>query len=199
MGTRGLIIFKYKGQRYSVYSHFDSYPEYIGELLVILLKTGDYQKWGESLEFLFRNILGELKSKYDVETVINMDKVIEQMKCINGETKRRIVFKIDGTHEVVENYHKVVLGDFAYKPDSLIAQIVSKIADWIVTEPVEIYKPSFSRMMEWIYTVDLDANELTVKGYWETITFKLDDIPQNWISILYESTNKKISENVIVD
>lgn len=50
MGTRGYIVIKYKSKYYTIYNHFDSYPEYLGEFLVMLIKTMDIYKLGPKLE-----------------------------------------------------------------------------------------------------------------------------------------------------
>ena len=50
MGTRGLVRIIWKAKCYYIYNQFDSYPEFLGELVVMLIKTQGVLKWGERLE-----------------------------------------------------------------------------------------------------------------------------------------------------
>jgi len=55
MGTRGIFGFIYKGRRYIVYNHFDSYPSGLGLWLLIeiisqALPSCDFSSWIEKLE-----------------------------------------------------------------------------------------------------------------------------------------------------
>jgi len=55
MGTRGIFGFIYKGKRYIVYNHFDSYPSGLGLWLLIeiisqALPSCDFSSWIEKLE-----------------------------------------------------------------------------------------------------------------------------------------------------
>jgi hypothetical protein len=49
MGTRGIYTVIYKGKYYIFYNHSDSYPEALGQLIVLLIKNNDVSKWGEIL------------------------------------------------------------------------------------------------------------------------------------------------------
>jgi len=55
MGTRGIFGFIYKGKRYIVYNHFDSYPSGLGlwlliEIISLALPSCDFSSWIEKLE-----------------------------------------------------------------------------------------------------------------------------------------------------
>jgi len=55
MGTRGIFGFIYKGRRYIVYNHFDSYPSGLGlwlliEIISLALPSCDFSSWIEKLE-----------------------------------------------------------------------------------------------------------------------------------------------------
>ncbi|SNW62242.1 Hypothetical protein ORPV_338 [Orpheovirus IHUMI-LCC2] len=51
MGTRGLFGFVYKGKYYVAYNHYDSYPDYLGQLILdeikAMLKCGSFDEWLE--------------------------------------------------------------------------------------------------------------------------------------------------------
>lgn len=181
MGTRGLLIFKYKQKRYSLYVHSDAYPEYIGELIILLIKSNNYSLWGEKLEFLFRDILSPIKSKYEKQYVEKKQKLIEEMKEENGENERRVVFTLDGKTKVIENYHKITIADFMLNPDTLTSVILKEFAPWIVDENLTIHDTKHENGKEWLYEIDLDSNELIINN---RTKFGLSEIPYNWISYL---------------
>ena len=110
MGTRGWIIFKYKGKHYVFYNHWDSYPEkpcglgsrliddlkkYNHEQLIELLNTcviniGDIkdndENGGEhfsSIELMLKNPLNYVFNVYNILQVLAKDIFIEYKYIIN--------------------------------------------------------------------------------------------------------------------
>ena len=63
-----------------------------------------------------------------------------------------------------------------YKPDYSLLEITSII----------IYGNNFHQTEDWNYTIDIDNNELHVYsgGSIVDVVFKLDNIPDNWLSII---------------
>jgi hypothetical protein len=50
MGTRGLVVFVYKGIYYIFYNHFDSYPSHLGDLIITNIKQIIKDKKYEALK-----------------------------------------------------------------------------------------------------------------------------------------------------
>ena len=56
MGTQGLVVYKYNGVYYMFYNHFDSYPSYLGNLIINNIKQIIEENKYETLKEIITNM-----------------------------------------------------------------------------------------------------------------------------------------------
>lgn len=198
MGTRGYIVFRYKNKNFALYCHSDSYPEYIGELIVILIKTQNRDNWIKKIDKLLYNPVKFIDKEINEIFIKKYEKVLKELEdeYVDFDNKKQI--KLDDILDINCNF---------------IGMLLEKLANWILQAPIlevqdsviefEITERPF---IEWTYIINLDDNKFEVYAYyigelkkeqqknWKeymgyTGIFDLDKIPFNWRKCFVRKSN----------
>jgi hypothetical protein len=141
MGTRGYLVFKWKGVYYTIYNHWDSYPSGMGFAIVrqIIEWMRRYQGNKEKVkEFLFTLLEGvKFKTEYDYSD--------------DEEEDEEEIVPVPGIHPLNQNGYE----DLEMKLRDTTRRIV------IVSKGVE--PPAPTLFIEFIWIIDADDGELLVK------------------------------------
>ena len=155
MGSRGLIVFSYKQSYYCFYNQYDSYKEYIGSLLVLMLSYYNNDFFKQRLEILQKEGLGSNKlnflyENFSEELITNYSKVLESIDPIDYKKHNGITFK-----------------ELFLEENNLFNCLVfKKTAEWLYNEKVEILYSS-KELKKWLeccnfeyyYNIDLDESK----------------------------------------
>lgn len=191
MGTTGLYVFIYKNKCYVFYNQMDSYPEILGQILITMIKTENYKKWGELLidkidnkNYKIRKLKYEFNGYIDVAIHEN-----EKLDIMEEDEWIKSVHKYDGTsymylkwnfYDLIEHCEitKGMIKNFC--PSLKSSTFINSFNMNEETYIKEIYKLNNA---DWVYIIDLDMEELKVLlSKNEIIKFPLNNIPYNWLN-----------------
>lgn len=176
----GQYVFVYKGKNYIFYNSMDSYPESLGRILVNMIRTEDYTSWGEIL----------------VDHIDNKNYKIRKLEYNNCRFTEVKYNKGDLDEEFVNNDSVYDLQCFTN--DKMIWYLkwdfkcLLKHNKSFTQCLVENFCPTMDRSTpvngkldldnyEWTYIIDLDKLDFKVFGGEYDISFRLTEIPFNWI------------------
>ena len=196
MGTRGLYVFVYKGKCYVFYNQMDSYPEALGQILVTMIKTENYKKWGELLvdkidnkNYKIRKLKYEIGRYVEVVNDENEDQdIMEEDEWFKNsfDDKDCYMYLKWNFYDLIKNCEitKATIGSVCPTLITSSFQNSFKFERDYLNELLEINA-------EWIYIVDLDIQEFRIPLYNnETIEFPLNNIPFDWINKIKEKLKK---------
>ena len=153
MGTRGYLIWRYRRRYYVFYNPYDSYPKGLGDALFrsIPEDSVEFEKWLEAKKTWLSSLEATLE---EVLTITEADlieaRLVSLEKLPSSET--RLVKK--GLNAVADDRLDLMPSYFPASPDDT----------WI----------------EWMYTIDLDLEVLTVD---QSFHFCLRKLPRStWLS-----------------
>lgn len=188
MGTSGIYTFFYKNEFYMFSNSMDSYPEGLGNILVIMLKMEEYKKWGE--------ILDDIINKKNTS--------VRKLKYTNYDWEY-----IPMSSEEIDNENQIdETDDYFWQRDFFtFNNDQCKILRWDITSFIkkcELIKlliknacPTLSRSSyigktteledfsgKWVYIIDLDKEMFKVIGGENTVEYSINNIPVNWIDFI---------------
>lgn len=197
MGTTGLYIFIYKCKCYVFYNQLDSYPESLGQILVTMIKTENYKKWGEI-------ILDKIDNKnYKIRKLTyesNNDKYIEITDEKNNTNYKDImednewiknIFSYDGKSFIYLKWNfKDLIKDCEITKGMIKTfcpslETSSFVTSFDINEKTYINKILELNCGDWIYIMDLDIQEFKIPLHDinqepNILTFDLNNIPFDW-------------------
>ena len=184
MGTKGLYVFLYKGVYYVFYNHMDSYPEGLGQILVIMLKTQNYMSWGDTLidqidngNYIPRRFENQIETEPTEENLEDL-KETEEWELTKFTNKYMITL-------LKWNYKFMLKDCKILKP--LIEAVCPCLDRSVFVNKTKNFK-DISEMSyhEWIYLIDLDEDLFSVFGGKNDVIFNIKTIPYNWIEKINE-------------
>lgn len=196
MGTRGLYVFIYKGKYYVFYNQMDSYPEALGQVLVTMIKTENYKKWGDILidkidngNYKIRKLKG-LHGKY-IEVEIENDRTKESQEKIAEEDEDECFMKKDEwiKHSFTRTdqfiYTKWNIYDLVDNSTNEI--LIENGCPTLLTSTPEKCEneeklEELSKYYDWTYILDLDNEIFKIPK--TIIVFPFDKIPFDWKTYL---------------
>ena len=199
MGTRGLYAFIYKGKCYVFYNQMDSYPEALGQILVTMIKTDDYKKWGEILVDKIQNKnfkIRKLKTEFGKYVEYVMDE--NEDKNLKSQMDEEEWFKntFDGKNSYIYvkwNFYDLIIQNEIIKP--MIRSVCptlntsSFVTSFDVKDNTYIEEILKLNTGDWIYIIDLDTRVFQIPLYEpnDVLTFELNNIPVNWLDKFKEN------------
>ena len=211
MGTRGLYYIYYNGIYYEFFNSQDSYPEGLGEILIMLIKYEDISQWSKVLEKIdkleypmrfYYLYLDTYKTNYEEDenyidnasdydymvddTSENEDKTVWYTSCLTkykGKSATGIYNRWSIEYLSPTNYH-------------LIRRVFERMCPSFQWSKF-IYKTNkIDNDIEWYYVIDLDNYKFSIGSYdLHIIDFDIKKgIPYNWNEIfkkIYEEKEKE--------
>lgn len=182
MGTRGLYAIFYNGIYYVFYNQMDSYPEGLGNLLVMLLKMEDYTKWGDVITDQIENknfIPRRIEYNRNFVEVEPTAEDIEEMK----ETDEWEIQKFGDDYSVrllKWNYKPLLKRcGFMYYVIKVLCDTFDRSVFLRKSKNVKDVAKEYGT--EWTYIIDLDNDKFSVLGGKNDVEFKINKIPVDWI------------------
>jgi hypothetical protein len=184
MGTRGTYVFVYKGIYYVFYNHMDSYPEALGQILVMMIKCDDYDTWGETLvdtiinknwkiRKLIRNDFGNYKS-----VPVSEDDIMEDTEWTKTS------FMHTGDSKLLLKWDYTCLLKHCEIIKALVQTCCPTLerSDHIVSGHYDSEESVLNvHQQDWTYLIDLDTHKFKVFGGMNDVCFPLSGIPFDWI------------------
>lgn len=192
MGTRGLYVFFYKETYYVFYNNMDSYPEALGQILVMMLKMENYSSWGDIIvdqidngNYIPRKFIYE-NYKYNEKEITEED--MEDLK----ENEEWEIQKF------CRNLNHITLLKWNYKPLIKYTQILFPLIETVcpsfdrsifIFKTMDINSIKTNTEVEWIYIIDITFKTFSVLGGKNDVKFFINSIPYNWIDRINRKKN----------
>lgn len=155
MGTRGLIVLKYKNIKYVMYNQYDSYPSYLGVFVANLIdKYKDL-----SPDDFFNVVMNHIVCRKLKEQVIEIEKNLQSR-----------IGRDDKEIEKLQNQMNDISYDSVYK--SIFE--IDPINDIDIDDMTDVF-------IEWVYSLNIDTGKFSVYGGYYKPVYNINDFNAlNW-------------------
>lgn len=164
----------------------DSYPEALGQLLVIMLKTENYKNWGPNIQdqIDLGNYIPRRIEKNNEYSYIETEPTEENKKDLKKSKEWEISF-----FDCSSSKNKyIVLLKWNYKFMIENCQILNPLINIVcptLDRSIFLYKTQnindFKDDYEWQYIINLETETFSVFGGKNEVQFDIKNIPYDWI------------------
>lgn len=184
MGTRGIYLFIYKGKKYVFYNHMDSYPESLGQMLILLIQNNDISKFGEILVDKIDNKNYTIK-KYSYQNCDFIEESYSKHEDIEFEkddsVSEKMYFTFDKTYYLYKWDILNLNAHFIFFKSMCKTFCPSLLRSHIIFSEIKMEDlDDFFLNYEWNYIINLDNNSFEIRSGKQSISFELNNIPFDW-------------------